>query len=184
VGAVVFSGSARIAAAPTEDREAVLMALGDADTSQGTFIGDGLDRALDVLDRDARRIGTAPATIVLLSDGRDTGSRVAPQDAAARARASGVPVHTVALGEPGGTTASGAPRPVDRATLAAIAEAAGGSSFTAATDEALTSIYESLASRLAVERRSTELTVFFSAAGAVLALVAALGSIAWQRRVP
>ncbi len=184
VGAVVFSGAATVVAAPTEDREAVLRPLLELETSQGTLIGDAVDRAMDVLDRDARRSREAPATVVLLSDGRDTGSIVPPAEAAARAHAAGVPVHTIALGEAGDATSSGAPRPADREGLAALARAAGGEAFTAATDDTLASIYDGLASRLSVERRPVELTVLFTAAGTLLALVAAAASLLWLRRVP
>jgi Ca-activated chloride channel family protein len=184
VGAVVLSGGARVLASPTEDREAVLRPLEEIDTSQGTFIGDGVDRAMDVLERDARRFSRAPATIVLLSDGRDTGSVVPPAEAAARAHAAGVPVHTIALGQAGDAATVDAPRPADREALAALATAAGGEAFTAATDDTLTSIYDSLASRLSVERRPMELTVHFTAAGAILALIAAAASLAWLRRLP
>jgi Ca-activated chloride channel family protein len=187
VGAVAFADAARVLASPTEDREAVLRPLEQIRTTQGTVIGDGLDRALDVLERDRRRASGEPATVVVLSDGRDTGSRVSPVEAAARAGAAGIPVHVVALGDADATTASASdegPRPPDIRTLSAIADGAGGKAFTAATEETLTAIYEALATRLSVERRSVDLTAGFVSVATVIAIVAAAASLLWIRRIP
>ena len=70
-------GRGRLAVEPTQDRERVIEALGNLTTERGTVIGDGLTEALDAIEA-AREGQETPAAALLLSDGRDTGSRVPP----------------------------------------------------------------------------------------------------------
>ena len=61
--------------------------------------------------------------MILLSDGSDTASRMAPAKAAAIAAQNGVTLHTIAVGDPD----AAAEDKVDIATLQAMAGATGGS---------------------------------------------------------
>jgi Ca-activated chloride channel family protein len=88
-----------------------------------------------------------PGAAVLLSDGRDTGSLVPPDEAAARAASLEVPVFTVVVGQANEEGGQGA----DAAALEAIADASGGDAFTAQTSDQLTSIYANLGSELSVD---------------------------------
>ena len=63
------------------------------------MIGDGLSSALDAIQADRGDAGDRPAAVVLLSDGRDSGSTIPPERAAARAAELGVFVYTVTIGE-------------------------------------------------------------------------------------
>src|SRR5262245_44152622 len=99
VGLATFAGSAELAVPPTQERDAVADALAAAETSRGTVIGDGLTVALDAIEDIREGDGDVQAAAVLLSDGRDTGSQVPPNDAAARAGEIGVPVYTVLVGQ-------------------------------------------------------------------------------------
>jgi Ca-activated chloride channel family protein len=99
VGFVTFAAQAELLVPPTADRSAVGDALTALPRGEGTLIGDGLATALDALEAVWQQSGQGPAAVVLLSDGRDTGSAVAPEVTAERALELGVPVYTVVLGQ-------------------------------------------------------------------------------------
>jgi Ca-activated chloride channel homolog len=147
VGLATFAGDAALAVPPTEDHGAVLGALDGLSTSNGTVIGDGLDKALDAIEKE-RAGGDAPAAVLLLSDGKDLGSLVAPHDAAVRARDMGVPVYTVLAGQ---VAAEGDEGAADPATLEDIARTSDGAPFTAETTDELTERFASIGSQLSVD---------------------------------
>jgi Ca-activated chloride channel family protein len=128
VGLVVFSSEAETLVPPTTDREAVRGALDTLNANGGTAMGDGLARALDVIESARRQaLGPAPPTTVdpntgampppttpgadqpavppavtlLLSDGANSAGGD-PFIQAERARQLGVPVYTIALGTANG----------------------------------------------------------------------------------
>jgi Ca-activated chloride channel homolog len=148
VGLVTFAGDARLAVAPTREREEVVDALGALTTSRGTVIGDGLSVALEAIAEIRRGSQDTPAAALLLSDGRDTGSSVPPDQAADRARSLAVPVFTVVVGQVvEGEEGSGA----NFEALEAIARTSGGQAFTAETAGELTARFENIGSELSVD---------------------------------
>jgi Ca-activated chloride channel family protein len=147
VGLATFAGEARLAVAPTQERQDVVSALGALTTSQGTVIGDGLSVALDAIEHIRRDAPGTPAAALLLSDGRDTGSLVPPGQAAERARSLTVPVYTVVVGQVSQNGGSGANLPA----LEEIASTSGGETFTAETAGELTSRFENIGSQLSVD---------------------------------
>jgi Ca-activated chloride channel homolog len=170
VGLATFSVESAVPVVPTSDRsrvQAELTSLAVA-TGTGTVIGDGLSAALDAIETDRGDDTDRPAAIVLLSDGRDSGSTIPPEDAAARADQLGVAVFTVAIGE--ATTASpssggaSASDPAD--LLGRIARDTGASAYTTRTADQLTEVYDTLGSRL-----SYELAIDTSAGPYVIAAV-------------
>lgn len=167
VGLATFAGEADLVVAPTGDRDAVIEALGGLTTSGGTVIGDGLTVALDAIERE-REAGDVPAAVLLLSDGRDTGSQVAPTDAAERARSLTVPVYTVVEGQVQATDGGGA----NIETLESMAAISEGETFTAETADELTRVYESLGSELSVDLDVSSFSTPLVVASIVLALVA------------
>jgi Ca-activated chloride channel family protein len=167
VGLATFAGDANLIVPPTEDREAVIDALGSLTTSGGTVIGDGLTVALDAIEGD-REAGDVPAAVLLLSDGRDTGSVVAPLDAAERARSMAVPVFTVVVGQVEATNGGGA----NIEALQSIAAISHGDTFPVETASELTSVYENLGSELSVELEASRFSTPLVIAAIVLALVA------------
>jgi Ca-activated chloride channel family protein len=199
VGLVVFSGDAQVAAPPTRDRELVRQAIEFASpfaTGGGTAIGDAIVRAVDTgleaVDGAARDdSGRSLVSILFLSDGRQNRGVVPPLEGAARARAAGIPVHTIALGtESGGANAGGfgfgggffsSPDPE---TLRTIARMTGGEFTAARTAESLERAYTGLASRLGREPASDEVTYVFAAAAAGLVAAAALLGALWAPRLP
>jgi len=131
VGLVTFSSEAETLVPPTTDRDAVRSALASLNANGGTAMGDGLARALDVIEaaRQQAANGGAPPTTVdpsapsttappgtpdpgtqtrvtpavtlLLSDGANSAGGD-PFVQAERARQLRVPVYTIALGTANG----------------------------------------------------------------------------------
>jgi Ca-activated chloride channel family protein len=159
VGLATFAGEAQVVVAPTQTHDDVNDALDVLTTSRGTVIGDGLTVALDAIEEVRGGATETPAAALLLSDGRDTGSLVAPDAAATRAASLGVPVFTIVVGQVGEGEDGGA----DLETLETIADTSGGETFTAETADDLTTIYEDLGSELSVdldvERSTTPLVI-------------------------
>lgn len=72
---------------------------------------------------------------------------------------------------------------LDEETLKQVALLTRGEYFFAGTSEDLKKVYQSLTSKLVVEKRETEITALFAALGALLAAVAAGLSLWWFGRV-
>jgi Ca-activated chloride channel homolog len=168
VGLATFAGEARLDVTPTQERQEVVDALGALTTSRGTVIGDGLSVALDAIEKIRSAAGDTPAAALLLSDGRDTGSSVSPDQAAQRARALQVPVYTVVVGQ---VAADGGPG-ADLQALEAIATTSGGKTFTAETAHELTSRFENIGSRLSVNLHAEPSTTPFVIAAIALTVIA------------
>jgi Ca-activated chloride channel family protein len=128
----------------------------------------------------------ASAVIVLLTDGQ---SNVGPNpiEAARMAAERGVRIFTVGIGTVDGEILrfEGWSMRVrlDEETLKTISDLTKGEYFYAGTAADLHKIYESLSARLVMEKKETEITALFSAAAAVLALIAALLSLMWFNRI-
>jgi len=126
------------------------------------------------------------AAIIMLTDGaRTTGPD--PIDAAKMAADRGVKVYTVGIGTVAGETIGfegwSMRVRLDEATLKNIAVLTQAEYFYAGTAADLKKVYQSLSSRLVVEKKETEITAFFAAAGALLALLGAGLSVWWFGRV-
>jgi Ca-activated chloride channel family protein len=128
----------------------------------------------------------ASAVIILLSDGQSNFGPD-PIDAARMAAERGVRVYTVGFGTTEGEILrfGGWSMRVrlDEETLRKIAELTQGEYYQAGTAADLKKVYKTLSSRLVFETRETEITVLFSAAAAVLVLIAALLSVCWFSRI-
>jgi Ca-activated chloride channel family protein len=125
--------------------------------------------------------------IILLSDGRRT-TGPDPIQIAKMAADRGVRVYTVGFGTLQGTTIGFEDYQIyvrlDEDTLKAIAKVTGGEYFHAGTANDLRAVYQNLNAKLAMERQQTEIGALFSAAAALLALLAALLSVWWFGRAP
>jgi Ca-activated chloride channel homolog len=198
VGVVSFSDQADIVVPPTDDRDEALRGLSTLEADNGTALGDAIARSVDLgvssLEEELAEAaeGESPVVILLLSDGANTTGDYEPLEAAEKAEEAGVPVYTVALGTDEGTVQGpdgfGGTRtirvPPDPATLAAVAEQTGGTFFEAADGDALRSVYDEIGSQVGVEEEQRELTVVFTAAGAVLLLLGGALSTLWFGRMP
>ena len=197
VGVVSFASDARLVAPPTRDRELVDLALDELRTGEGTALGDAIVKAVEVGQAvDAASAATdeapTPTTVLLVSDGKEDGSLVSPQEASGQARERDVPVFTVGMGTPdgvvevplaGGYTAR-VEVPADPTTLRRVADATGGRFFSSPTLEQLQAVYAELDSRLGREDEWREVTVAFAAAGAIMLLLGGALSASWFRRLP
>ncbi len=126
------------------------------------------------------------AAIILLTDGqRTTGPD--PIEAARMAADRGIRIFTVGIGTVGGELigAEGWSMRVrlDEESLKTIANVTRGEYFYAGTAVDLKKIYQTLNSRLSLERKQTEVTALFSAAAAVMALISGLLSLLWFNRI-
>ena len=199
VGLVTFAGDATVAAVPTHDRVLLHRTVRAIDpfasSGGGTAIGDALARSVELVRDSFREAdgaapaddGTAPVTILFLSDGRQYRGILPPEAGAAMAKEAGIPVYTVALGTDDPDEEDGlfgfAQSP-DRETLRAIARTTGGEYFAARSARALSSAYDDLGSRLGRARQRTEVTSLVVAAAA-LALAGAVGlSRLWEPVLP
>ncbi|MBC7940219.1 MAG: VWA domain-containing protein [Chitinophagaceae bacterium] len=126
------------------------------------------------------------AAVIMLTDGqRTTGPD--PLDAAKMAAERGIRVYTVGIGTTGGEIIGfegwSMRVRLDEETLKNISVLTHGEYFYAGTAEDLKKVYESLSSRMVVERKETEITALFAAFGALLAVLAAGLSVWWFGRV-
>jgi Ca-activated chloride channel family protein len=174
VGFAGYSSGVETNVAPTTDREAIQSAIAAENAEGGTATGDALQAALDQL---AARKGsdgkTAPAAIVLLSDGQTTDGSD-PVSAAQRAKQLGIPIFTVALGTDSGVLELGDGRsvsvPPDPQTLAEIASTSGGKAYNVDDADTLDAIYRTLGSKIGTKPVKKEMTVAFVAGGLILLL--------------
>ena len=126
------------------------------------------------------------AAIIMLTDGqRTTGPD--PLDAAKMASERGVRVYTVGIGTTQGEIIGfegwSMRVKLDEETLKNVSVMTQGEYFYAGTAEDLKKVYQSLSSRMVVERKETEISALFAGLGALFAVLAAGLSLWWFGRV-
>ncbi|MBL0727509.1 VWA domain-containing protein [Piscinibacter sp. HJYY11] len=126
------------------------------------------------------------AAIVLLTDGqRTTGPD--PVDAAKMAADRGIKVYSVGIGTKEGETIGfegwSMRVRLDEETLKNVANLTRAEYFYAGTADDLKKVYQSLSSRLVVEKKETEITALFAAGAALLVMLSAGLSVWWFGRV-
>jgi len=126
------------------------------------------------------------AAIIMLTDGQRT-TGVDPLDAAKVAAERGVRVYTVGIGTVDGETIGfegwSMRVRLDEETLKAIANKTQAEYYYAGTAADLTKVYNTLSSRLTVEKKETEVSALFALGAAVLALLSAGLSLLWFNRI-
>jgi tight adherence protein B len=138
LGVVTFNGESSVALPLTQDAGAIGRALSSQPPlGRNTHIFDGVDVAVRMLA--AARL--KPASVVVLSDGSDTGSRLASAAVTREARKSGIRIFSVGL-------RSGA---FDPSSLTGLARGTGGIYNEASRPKDLARIYDELGARLANE---------------------------------
>jgi len=186
VGLVTFSSQAEVVAAPTRDRRLLDDALSYLTPADSTALGDGLATAVKLavtsLARDhvyRARGKLLPAVIVLESDGAQNSGDIRPARAAQMAKAAGIRVDGVALGQPHGTLflrmgtyTNVVDVPPDPATIHMIARITGGTAYSAPTASRILDVYKSLGSHLGHVESTRLIASWFAAAAAALLLAA------------
>jgi len=226
VGLILFAGEADIATPPTTDHQLVRQAVADVGAFRGfggTAIGDALATAVQLGLKSAgltqngslaavRTVAPSPTpasslvSILFLSDGHQTRGILQPLEGAAKAKAAGIPVFTVALGTqngkitnfpgagaggfsiPGFSGGGGSGRlfglQPDPKTLRAIATLTGGEFFRANSAGAVQSAYAKLGSSIGRKPGHVEVTDAFLLGAAVLLVLAGVLSARWAPRIP
>ena len=126
------------------------------------------------------------AAIIMLTDGQRT-TGVDPIEAAKLAADRGIRVYTVGIGTVDGETIGfegwSMRVRLDEETLKNIANKTAGEYYYAGTAADLKKVYETLSSRLTVEKKETEVSALFALVAAGLVLLSAGLSLLWFNRI-
>jgi tight adherence protein B len=132
IGLVTFAGTVQTTIPPTTDHQSVVDALADVALKPGTKLYDAVAAGVELAGDDGAR------SLLVLSDGADTGSTTTIDDLSTAASDDGVVVDVVALGQSS----------EQQATLDGLASAAGGQVI-AADAAALADVFSAQAQALA-----------------------------------
>lgn len=188
IGVVSFCNNANVAAAPTLDHQTVINAISGLQLCRGTAIGEAVFTSLDAIhnfDSQAAQ-DPPPATIVLMSDGGNESGR-SIGEASSAALAAKVPVSTIAFGTPyGSVTIDGetVPVQVDKEALKALADGSHGQAYASESGAQLSQVYKHIGSSLGYTVQRQENASGFAGVALILAVAAALASLAWFARFP
>ncbi len=126
------------------------------------------------------------AAIILLTDGQRT-TGIDTMEASKMAADHGVRIYTVGIGTVEGETIGfegwSMRVRLDEPTLKAVATQTQAEYFYAGTAENLKKVYQSLSSRLTVEKKETEISGLLALAASVLAIASAALSLLWFNRI-
>ena len=188
VGIVAFDQGALTTQQPSADHDATTAAIKRLQVNGGTSLGQAILASLTVVigkpvqlpqeGQEAPDLGYwGSATIVVLSDGEDTGGPDAIAAAGLAAKA-GVRVETVGVGTVEGATVEvdgfQVATSLDEDLLTQIAETTAGTYHRAANAQELHDVYSNLDLRLTTERKPVELT---GAAAGIAVLLLFIGGI-------
>ena len=210
IGIVAFAGTATVAQSPTRNKEDLVAAIDRFQLQRATAIGSAIIVSLATLfpgegydvsafsymsekkPQKPQNFKPVPpgsyqsAVIILLTDGqRTTGpdSIMAAKMAADR----GVRIFTVGVGTPEGKIIGfegwSMRVRLDEETLRSVADLTRGEYFYAGNAVELKRIYETMRSRMVLERKKTEVTAIFAGIAALFAVVSAALSLAWFHRI-
>jgi len=188
LGLVSFAKSANVVVSPSKDRDAVTQAIDSLQLAEATATGEAVFTALDAIrtvPADGAS-GPPPARILLLSDGYRTFGR-SIEEAASAASAANVPVSTIAFGTDEGVVEIGGQLqrvPVDRLSLAQLAETTSGFFYEAASEAELKRVYDDMGSSIGHKTAPREVTQWYTGVGLLFALAAAGLSLLWTSRLP
>ncbi len=132
IGLVTFAGTVQQTISPTTDHQSIVDELASVDLKPGTKLYDAVAAGVDLAGDEGAR------SLLVLSDGADTGSTVAIDELSNRASDGGVVVDVVALAQSS----------EQQATLEELASAAGGQVIPAAAN-ALGAVFSAQAEALA-----------------------------------
>jgi Ca-activated chloride channel family protein len=165
-GLVSFAGYAMLDQPLTTEHVELSERISTLERRRGTAIGEGLRESTAAFPTLNGKLD-GPATVILLSDGRNTVGML-PAEAAKLAAKLGVKVHTIGVGSPLTAATPYAPfASFDEAELRGIADATGGRYFSVGSAEQLDQVYKELGREIGWRVQRTEMT-------AVLSLVAGL----------
>ncbi|GIH02561.1 hypothetical protein Rhe02_06280 [Rhizocola hellebori] len=196
IGVVAFGQGAQTTQLPSNDHVSTIAAINRLTIAGGTSLGQAILGSLTVItgqpasvaeDAPPTDLGYWPsATIVLLSDGEDTGGPD-PVAAAELAATAGVHIETIGIGTVNGSIIEvdgfQVATSLNEELLAEIAETTTGSYHRAEDAQSLGAIYKSLDLRITLEDEFIELTSVIVAIAVLLLTVGALLMINWFGRI-
>jgi Ca-activated chloride channel homolog len=199
LGLISFAGTAAVLVSPTADREPVKHAIDTLKLSESTATGEAIFAALQSIQSFSQGLagggeGPPPARIVLMSDGKQTlpgpegeneprGSFTASRKAAEEK----IPISTISFGTLLGRidlSGRSTPVPVDDASLREIAQISGGQFFTAASQEELQQVYQTLGEQIGYETRRVDISHPWLLGGTLLAMLGLGCAVGLGRRLP
>ncbi|HAS6259036.1 TPA: VWA domain-containing protein [Vibrio vulnificus] len=147
LGLILFGDAAFVQTPFTADQKVWLALLNQTDVAmagQSTHLGDAIGLAIKVFEQSepSQAASSKPRqkVAIVLTDGNDTGSFVEPIDAAKVAKAKGVRIHVIAMGNPSTVGESA----LDLQTIERIASESGGKAFQALNRDELASAYDDI----------------------------------------
>jgi Ca-activated chloride channel homolog len=199
VGVLAFGDQALLTQAPTGDHGLAIAAINRLSAGGGTSLGQAILVGLSTiigkpvsLSADGAtpttgQLGYWPsATIVLFSDGQQTGGPDA-EAAAELAAAAGVRIQTVGVGTAEGATVQvdgyQLGTQLDETLLTTVANTTGGAYHRAGDADTLAATTKSINLRLTTKKEPVELTAPFAGAALLLLLLGALLGLRWHGRI-
>ena len=209
IGIVAFSDSGFAIQPPTNDQNALALAIGRLTPQRGTSLGQGIVAALQAIDQAEHPAQTnfysnqtpeptatpqpvAPGSkgstvVVLLTDGENN-ERPDPLAAGQLAADRGVRIYAVGLGSPQGTTLKvngfTVHTQLNEDLLRQLAQQTDGTYFNAQSGADLQAVYDHLDEQLIVRPEKMEITSLFAGASILVMLVGAVLSLLWFSRLP
>ncbi|WP_433730299.1 vWA domain-containing protein [Actinoplanes sp. CA-051413] len=198
IGVVVFGDQALTTQAPTDDHAAALAAINRLTATGGTSLGQAILAALTTITGKPVTLpeaGAAPpqlgywgsASVVVLSDGEDTGDPAQAEAAADLAAAAGVRIQTVGVGTTAGATVQvegyQLATKLNEQVLRGLADATGGTYLTAGDSGALAASTRSIDLKLTSRKEPVELTGPVAGLALLLLAAGALLMIRWHGRI-
>jgi Ca-activated chloride channel family protein len=196
LGVIAYAGTATVLVSPTTNRDASRRAIDNLQIADRTATGEAIFTALQSIQTVGAVIGGGdtppPARIVLFSDGKETqpSNPDNPKGAFTAARTAkdqGVPISTISFGTPNGSVevnGEQVPVPVDDKMMKKVAQLSGGESFTASNIGELNKVFSTLQNQIGYETIRGEATRGWLRLGALMAGLAALASLYFNRRLP
>jgi Ca-activated chloride channel family protein len=199
VGVLAFGDAALLTQAPTADHQAAVAAIKRITAGGGTSLGQAIIVALGTITGKpvslpaqgqtpgTKTLGYWPsATIVLFSDGQQTGGPDA-EAAAEVAAAAGVRIQTVGIGTARGATVDvdgyQLGTQLDESLLTTVAQTSGGAYHRAGDAATLAATTRSIDLRLTAKKEPVELTAPFAGAALLLLFLSAVLSTRWHGRI-
>jgi len=199
VGVLLFGDTALLTQAPTGDHEQAIAAINRAEAGGGTSLGQAILVSLGTitgkpvaLPKDGQAPATGSlgyfpsATIVMFSDGQDTGGPDA-EAASEVAAAAGVRIQTVGVGTPQGATVQvdgyQLGTALDASELTTVAQTSGGAYHPAVDAGAVDAVTKSIDLRLTTKTEPVELTGPFAGAALVFLTLGGLLGTRWHGRI-
>ncbi|GAA2492732.1 VWA domain-containing protein [Winogradskya humida] len=194
VGVMLFGDQALLTQAPTADHTASVAAIKRLKPGGGTSLGQAILVALGTVtgkpvtaDSTSTDLGYWPsATVVIFSDGQETGGPDA-EAAAELAAAAGVRIQTVGVGTAKGATVEvdgyQLNTALDESLLTTVAQTTGGAYQAAGDAAALDNTTKSIDLRLTTEKKPVELTAPFAGAALLLLFAGGLLGTRWHGRI-